>query len=106
MGFSIMASININFSVEIFTKVSGYSARELESSNKNSRSTQVPITMNPINAGTYLSFTEVVDVGKLCSDQTGHFPVASITGVKYVFILYSYNANAIFSDPLKSRTGK
>ena len=39
-------------------------------------------------------------------DQTGCFTVTSIKGVKYVLILYSYDANVIFPEPLNSRTGK
>ena len=47
-----------------------------------------------------------MDAVKFNPHQTGHFLVTSSKGVKYVFILYSYDYNAILSDPLKSRTGK
>ena len=47
-----------------------------------------------------------MDVGKVYSDLTGCFPVTSRKGVKYAFILYSYDANKMLSEPLKSRTVK
>ena len=58
------------------------------------------------NVETNIVFWTVAYEGKLYSDQTGRFTVTSIRGVKYVFILYSYDANGILSEPLKIRTGK
>ena len=44
-------------------------------------------------------------IGKVYTDQTGRFPVTSISVHKYICILYAYNANAILVKPIKSRTG-
>ena len=59
--------------------------------------------MDPINAETRIFSATVVDSGKVYSYQIGNFPVTSRRGVKYVFILYSYDANAILSEPLMIR---
>ena len=47
--------------------------------------------MQPRNVETHLVFETVVDAGKFNPYQTGNFPVTSRKGVKYVFILYSYD---------------
>ena len=64
---------------------------------KNTGSKQVPITVDPINVENNILFEAVMYEGKVCTKQTGPFPVTSIRGVSYVFILYSYNADAILS---------
>lgn len=43
---------------------------------------------------------------KTYSDQTGKFPIESTRGNKYIFILYSYDTNAILAEPLKSRQAR
>ena len=42
--------------------------------------------------------------GKIYSDQTGRFPLSSSRGNKYIMIVYSYDSNAIITEPLSSRT--
>ena len=42
--------------------------------------------------------------GKIFSDQTGPFLVPSISGNRYVFILYDYDSNHIFAVPIPIRT--
>ena len=44
--------------------------------------------------------------GKTYSDQTGKFPCISSRGYKYIFVLYDYDSNHIFAEPLKSRDTK
>ena len=44
--------------------------------------------------------------GKLYSNQTVHFPVTPRKGVKYFFILNSYDTNEIMSETLNSRIRK
>ena len=44
--------------------------------------------------------------GKVYSDQTGHFPVISTRGYKYILIFYDVDSNAIIHRPLKSKEGK
>ena len=101
-----MDRIKIKACAEIFTKVSGHSIRALESSKKNVIPTQVPITTEKRNIETCIVFATVLDAGKVCSYQSGSFTLTSSRVVKYVFILYSYGANAILSDPLKRILGK
>ena len=62
--------------------------------------------MKPGNSKTCLVFETVVDAGKVYSYQTGCFSVAYSKGENYVFILYSYDANAVLSNPFRSITGK
>lgn len=40
------------------------------------------------------------------SDQTGQFPVESTRGNKYIFIVYSYDSNAIMCTAIKSRQAR
>jgi hypothetical protein len=42
--------------------------------------------------------------GKIYSDQKGRFPLTSSRCNKYIMIVYSYNSNAILTEPLSSRT--
>ena len=37
------------------------------------------------------------------SDLTGRFPHKSTRGHEYVFVLYHYDSNAIFAEPVKNR---
>ena len=62
--------------------------------------------MKNINAATHLILETVVYSVKLYSYQTGCFTIKDKKGVKYVFILSYYDANTIFPDLLKSRSGK
>ena len=54
--------------------------------------------MDTSNAETNIAFAPVVDAVKVYSQQTGSFTVTSSRGVNYVFILYSYKANAILVE--------
>jgi hypothetical protein len=42
--------------------------------------------------------------GQIHTDQTGQFTVPSISGNKYLLILYDYDSNYIHAEPLPSRT--
>jgi hypothetical protein len=42
--------------------------------------------------------------GKIRSDQTGCFPIASSRGNKHIMIVCDYNSNAILDEPLKSHS--
>ena len=57
--------------------------------------------MDIVNTEKHLVFRTVVYAGKLYSYQTGHFTVTPSKGIKYVFIICSYDDNAILSDTLK-----
>ena len=41
---------------------------------------------------------------KAYTDLTGRFPVQSLRGNNYILICYTYDGNAILSEPLKNRT--
>ena len=43
---------------------------------------------------------------KLCSDQTGRFPVTSRKGNKHVMIVYDHDSNAILARPLKTKSAE
>ena len=58
---------------------------------------------------TNLAFTRkevMVTPENLYRYQTGHFPVKSKKGIKYLFVLYFYDANEIITETFKDRTGK
>ena len=42
--------------------------------------------------------------GVMYSDITGHFPVGSYWGMRYIFIAYIYDENVILMRPMKNRT--
>jgi hypothetical protein len=42
--------------------------------------------------------------GTICTDQTGHFPIMSYSGMKYQFVAYEYRSNAILIRPLRDQT--
>jgi hypothetical protein len=48
--------------------------------------------------------TIIEPTGKIYTDQTGRFIVPSSTGNNYLMILYDYDSNAIFAEPLRNRT--
>lgn len=52
------------------------------------------------------AFAVFKEIGRVYSDQTGRFPITLSLGSKHVFLLYSYDANAIFTEPIKSRAGR
>ena len=45
-------------------------------------------------------------ISKLYTDDTGHFPVTSITGNRYIMVAYHCDANAIISVTFKSHKEK
>ena len=44
------------------------------------------------------------DTVNIYADLTGGFPVNSYSGMKYMLILYAYETNAIFAEPIKTRS--
>jgi hypothetical protein len=53
---------------------------------------------------TQFLYAATIDVGQIYTDQTGRSPMVSSKGNKYIIILYDYDSNAIFSQPIKDRT--
>ena len=58
----------------------------------------------------HLGLEQLIEVtvapGNIYTRQTGRFPVTSIKGKKYVFVLYCYEYNSIITESLKYITGK
>ena len=42
--------------------------------------------------------------GTVYTDLTGNFPVTTISGNKYVMVLYHYDSNGIIFRPMKTRS--
>ena len=53
----------------------------------------------------YFIITPIAATGKTFSDQTGHFPVTSSKGNKYVMIMYDSDGSNILGEAMKSCTG-
>ena len=54
---------------------------------------------------THHCYVTVADTtSKAYSDQTGRFPIPSISGNTQVFVLYHYDANMIFLEPMKGKS--
>ena len=66
-------------------------------------------SQEPSNSKTNNLFIALLTTESICksfSDQTGQFPVQSGRGNNYIFILYSYDSNAILSTAIPNRQGK
>jgi hypothetical protein len=53
---------------------------------------------------TQFIYAATIDAGQIYTDQTRRFPVVSSQGNKYIMILYDYDSNVIFAQPIKDRT--
>jgi hypothetical protein len=53
----------------------------------------------------YLYATKL-ETNQIYSDLTGRFPTTSVSGNKYMLILYEYDRNSILSAPMKNRGDK
>ena len=56
------------------------------------------------NKDMFIAFLVVDTTGTLYTDLTGKFPVTSISGHKYVMVLYHYFLNGIIFRPMKNRS--
>jgi hypothetical protein len=52
----------------------------------------------------YVAVTDPDQTGKIFSNQTGCFIIPSSTGSTQLFILYNYNSNHAFAEPMKNKT--
>ena len=41
---------------------------------------------------------------KMCTNQTGKFPVTSFRGCQYIMVLFEIDSNNILVEPMKSRS--
>ena len=59
----------------------------------------------PGNERTHYVYPECMPItGQISTDQTGQFSIPSISGMKYLMILYDYDSNHITAEPIPLRT--
>jgi hypothetical protein len=51
-------------------------------------------------------YVTALETNQIYSDLTGRFPTTSLSGNKYMLILYDYDSNSILSAPMKNRGDK
>jgi hypothetical protein len=51
-------------------------------------------------------YAAVMDTNQIYTDLTGRFPTTSLSGNKYILILYDYDSNIVLSAPMKNRGDK
>jgi hypothetical protein len=51
-------------------------------------------------------YSAVMDTNEIYTDLTGRFPTTSLSGNKYILILYDYDSNSVLSAPMKNRGDK
>jgi hypothetical protein len=51
-------------------------------------------------------YAAVMEINQIYTDLTGRFPTTSLSGNKYILILYDYDINSVLSSPIKNRGDK
>jgi hypothetical protein len=51
-------------------------------------------------------YAAVMDTNQIYTDLTGRFTTTSLSGEKYILILYDYDSNSVLSAPMKNRGDK
>jgi hypothetical protein len=51
-------------------------------------------------------YAAILKINQIYSDLTGRFPTTSLSGNKYILILYDYDRNIVLSAPMKNRGDK
>jgi hypothetical protein len=51
-------------------------------------------------------YAPVMDTNQIYTYLTGRFPTTSLSGNKYILILYDYDSNTILSAPIKTEVTK
>jgi hypothetical protein len=51
-------------------------------------------------------YAETLETNQIYSDLTGRFPTTSLSGNKYILILYDYDSNIVLSAPMKTGVTK
>jgi hypothetical protein len=51
-------------------------------------------------------YATTLETNQIYSDLTGRFPTTSLSGNKYILILYDYDSNSVLSAPLKTGVTK
>ena len=103
--FNSWSGLNTKAITKYLSNEIATSKGHLDQARRNQRPTEhtnfSPVSDNP-NIPTNQLFATIELAGKIYTDQTGRFPITSSRGSKYIFILYSYDTNAIFAHSLKS----
>jgi hypothetical protein len=47
-------------------------------------------------------YAAAMETNQIYSDLTGRFPTTSLSGNKYILILYYYDSNGVLSAPMKN----
>jgi hypothetical protein len=79
---------------------------------QNIRSTQ-PAVVDPTPESDMLQegkcnfiYAAIMETNQIYTDPTGRFPTTSLSGNKYILILYDYDSNSFLSAPMKNRGNK
>jgi hypothetical protein len=51
-------------------------------------------------------YAAIMETSQICIDLTGRLPKTSLSGNKYILILYDYDSNSFLSSPMKNRGDK
>jgi hypothetical protein len=51
-------------------------------------------------------YAAIMETNQIYTDLTGRFPATSLSGNKYILILYDYDSNSVVSAPMKNRGEK
>jgi hypothetical protein len=51
-------------------------------------------------------YAAIMETNQIYTDLTGIFPTTSLSGNKYILILYDYDSNSALSEPIKNRGDK
>ena len=66
--------------------------------------TTPPLPLQEPKVQTQMAYLQTIEsTEKFSTDQTGHFPITSSRGSKYLMVLYDHDSNAILAEPLTSR---
>ena len=79
--------------------------KNIKSTQKDTEEEKLDMTPSPEEKNGYvpITFLSVDNNGTVYTDLTVKFPVASISGHKYVMVLYHYDSNGIIFRPMKNR---
>jgi hypothetical protein len=48
-------------------------------------------------------YAAIMETNQIYTGITGRFPTTSLSGNKYILILYDYDSNSVLSAPMKNR---
>jgi hypothetical protein len=51
-------------------------------------------------------YAAIMETSQIYTDLTGRFPTTSLSGNRYILILYDYDSNSVIYAPMKNKGGK